>query len=83
MKTLFLALLLAASQAHASTARGEAGHHGASLGSTAHTSSSVAATGAQAAQGGGRYSMVDAYQPWPESEMAQYAKPHFVPFDGK
>jgi hypothetical protein len=86
MKTILLALLLAATQAHASTARGEGGHHGASLGSTARATSSVSsqsATAASAQRSNGRYSLVDGYQPWPESEMAQFAKPKFVPFDGK
>jgi hypothetical protein len=86
MKTILIALLLATTQAHASTARGEAGHHGASLGSTARATSSVSSQSAAAApaQGSnGRYSLVDGYQPWQQAEMQQFAKPKFVPFDGK
>lgn len=49
------------------------------------------AMGQSSASGqGGRYgfadpnwSPVDEYQPWRQSEMKQYAKPHFTPYGGK
>ena len=86
MKTLLLTFFLIATQAHASVARGEHGHHGATLGSTA--SAHAAATGmvgAPAAQSGNgsRYSMVDDFQPWPQAEMAQFQKPKFIPYAGE
>lgn len=30
-----------------------------------------------------QYSLVDDYQPWPQAQMKQYAKPEFTPYDGK
>jgi hypothetical protein len=87
MKPFLFALLLAlATQAHASVVSANYGHHGATLGSSASTGEpATGMVGAPAAQSGngGRYSLVDAYQPWPQSEMRQFAKPHFTPFDGK
>lgn len=81
MMSKFLAafLLTASVTAHASVARGQAGHHGASLGSTAHAA--AATSGSAAAPGRG--SLVDDYQPWPQAEMQQFAKPKFVPYDGR
>lgn len=32
--------------------------------------------------GGGRYTLGDEYQPWPQAEMQRYAKPKFVPYSG-
>ncbi|MGF6764025.1 hypothetical protein P3T24_004356 [Paraburkholderia sp. GAS33] len=79
-KCAVVALFFAASvTAHASVARGQAGHHGASLGSTAHTA--VTTSGSAAAPGRG--SLVDDYQPWPQAEMQKFAKPKFVPYDGR
>jgi hypothetical protein len=46
--------------------------------------SAVGAASSGASQGnGGRYSMVDEYQPWPQEEMKQYAKPKFEPYKGE
>lgn len=43
-------------------------------------------TGGSAAESqggqGGRYSVVDGYQPWSEAEMRQYQKPHWTPYMG-
>ncbi|SIO58318.1 hypothetical protein [Paraburkholderia phenazinium] len=79
-KCAVVAMLFAASvTTHASVARGQAGRHGASLGSTAHAA--AATSGAAAAPG--RVSLVEGYQPWPQAEMQQFAKPKFVPYDGR
>lgn len=32
---------------------------------------------------GGRYSLVDEYQPWPQAEMQRYAKAKFAPYVGE
>lgn len=46
--------------------------------------SAVGAASSSASQGNGsRYSAVDEYQPWKQSEMQQYAKPKFEPYTGK
>ena len=43
--------------------------------------------GSQGGRYGSRYSpgytMGDEYQPWPQEQMKQYAKPKFMPYDGK
>ena len=31
---------------------------------------------------GGRYTLGDQFQPWPQDEMQQYAKPRFEPYRG-
>lgn len=70
---LILGLLLAAS-AHV-------GAHNVGRGSAVGAASS----GAQSAGGaqGGRYTLGDEYQPWPQAEMQQYAKPKFEPYRGE
>jgi hypothetical protein len=86
MKTLLIALLLITTQAHASAvARGEHGHHGATLGSSASHAAATGMVGAPAAQSGNgsRYSLVDEYQPWPQAEMAQFQKPHWTSYTGE
>jgi hypothetical protein len=46
--------------------------------------SAVGAASSGASQGnGGRYSMVDEYQPWKQEEMKQYQKKEWTPYDGK
>jgi hypothetical protein len=86
MKSFAAILLLAlASSAHASNASANQGHHGggnngamgAAAGSFGGQSAAVGQSG-----NGGRYSMVDQYQPWPESEMASFQKPHWTPYQG-
>lgn len=84
-KTLVLIALLASAgiaQAH-SVGRAEGGHHGASLGSTAAAvaANHASANAAQSSGFGGSYfspdahaSLVDGFQPWPESEMRQFQK---------
>jgi hypothetical protein len=32
---------------------------------------------------GGRYTMGDEFQPWPQREMQQFAKPRFEPYRGE
>jgi hypothetical protein len=99
MKSVLFALLLAlATSAHASTASANHGHHGGgnngAVGAAAGAfggSSSASAAGSGASGGNGssygdwylRASPVDNFQPYPESEMRQYQKAAFVPFDGK
>ena len=86
MKSLLLAVtLLIAANAHASAvARGDHGHHagaannGASLSGISATSAVSSSVGSN-----GRYSLVDEYQPWPQSEMQQFAKARWTPYDGK
>lgn len=48
---------------------------GASLGSSGATHG--------AAGSGGRYSLVDEYQPWPQEEMKRFAKAKFAPYAGE
>jgi hypothetical protein len=82
---LFAALLALATQAHASTASANQGHHGGAnsgaLGCSCGASHGTAAAGQSG--NGGRYSMVDQYQPWPESEMRNFEKSKFVPYSGE
>lgn len=44
-------------------------------------------SGSQGGQYGSRYSpgytLGDEYRAWPQEQMKQYAKPKFVPYDGK
>lgn len=40
---------------------------------------SASASGSQ----GGRYTLGDEFQPWPQAEMQRYAKPKFEPYAGK
>lgn len=84
--------------AHASTASANHGHHGGgnsgAVGAAAGAfggSSSASAAGNSASGGNGgsygdfylRASPVDNFQPYPESEMRQYQKAAFVPFDSE
>jgi hypothetical protein len=92
---LVLASLVVATSAHAtSVGGGKHGNHsgyGLGPGSTAAGEAAAArgwGAGAnvgatQSGSNGGRYSMVDNYQPWPEDEMRQFQKPAFVPYTGK
>jgi hypothetical protein len=91
MKSFAAILLLAlASSAHASNASANQGHHGGSMGAVGASagafggSTTGASAGSNASQSGsgGRYSIVDNYQPWPESEMASFQKPHWTPYQG-
>lgn len=61
-------------------ARGALGHAAAASSGGANASANGAA---QSGSNGGAYSsasMMDNYQPWPQSEMQQFAKPCFVPY---
>ncbi|PVX77150.1 hypothetical protein C7402_115209 [Paraburkholderia unamae] len=94
MKTLLsaVALTLITITAHAGNIGG--GPHGGmstgAMGPNGPGSTGAAMTGhaspggTQGTQGsqGGRYSVVDGYQPWPQSEMRQYAKPRWEPYRG-
>lgn len=77
---------LIANYAHASTAAANGGHHGGGN-SGAMGAAAGAFGGSTAAAGqsgnGGRYSLVDNYQPFPQAEMQQFQKPQFVPYAGK
>lgn len=79
-------LVWAYAPAHASTTSANHGHHGGGN-SGAVGAAPGAFGGSQAAAGqsgnGGRYAFEDAYQPWPQSEMQQYQKPQWTPYDGK
>lgn len=88
MKMLLTVFLLAASvSSHASSATANHGHHGygagVSGGLKGAPSSAASVSTASASQGGGHYSLVDDYQPWPQAEMQQFAKPRFVPYAGE
>lgn len=82
-----VALFLAHSCAYASNASANGGHHGggnngavgAAAGAFGGSSSAAAGQGGN----GGRYSVVDNYQPWPQSEMKKFQKAEFTPYAGK
>ena len=80
-------LLTLAIPAHAaSNSQGPHGGIAAARGLAAsHASSHMGA--AQSANGNGNggpaHSVVDDFQPWPESEMRQYQKPHWTPYTGE
>jgi hypothetical protein len=82
---LFAALLALATQAHASTASANQGHHGGAnsgaLGCSCGASHGTAAAGQSG--NGGRYAFEDNYQPFPQSEVMQFQKPQWTPYDGK
>lgn len=82
--TLILAaLLLSANAMAAAPHAANHGHHaGPANGQFGHATSSASTSAAQSGNGG-RASLVDDYQPWPQAEMAQFAKPTFTPYDGK
>lgn len=87
---LAIIALLVVGHANASQVGASHGNHGgggfgpsggqAAAGQAASVGSKGAA---QSGSNGGRYSMVDSYQPWPQSEMQQFAKPHFETYTGK
>ncbi|MBB5509544.1 hypothetical protein [Paraburkholderia atlantica] len=95
-KSITAALMLLASiSAHAqAVASANQGHHGGSnhgaLGASAGAfgSSSGSANSGANGQGGSYWSPdlnsdpVDAYQPWPQREMAKFAKPTWTPYRG-
>lgn len=88
MRSLLLTLFLAlATSAHASTASANQGHHGGgnmgAVGAAAGAFGGSTSAAASQSGNGSRYSMVDAYQPWPQSEMQQFQKPKFVPYAGE
>lgn len=85
MKPLLLTLLLALSTAaNASTTSANHGHHGSNSGAVGAAPGAFGGSQAAAGQSGngGRYSMVDEYQAFPESEMRQFQKPRWVPYSG-
>jgi hypothetical protein len=61
---------------YASNARADHGHH-----AVAHAAPSTASD--PQSGNGGRASLVDDYQPWPEAEMRRFQKPKFVPYAGE
>lgn len=68
-------------QAGMGPAGGQAAAGQASNSSTSGAFGGVAGAG-QAGGNGGSYSFADNYQPWPQSEMKQFAKPAFIPYNG-
>ena len=83
------ALLTLATTAHAgSNAQGPHGGIAAARGLAASRAASHASASAQSGQGGSYWtpdanaSLVDAYQPWPQSEMKQFAKAKWEPYAG-
>lgn len=82
-----VALVAASLNVHAaSNSQGPHGGIAAARGLAAsHASSHMGA--AQSANGNGNggpaHSVVDDFQPWPESEMRQYQKPHWAPYTGE
>jgi hypothetical protein len=78
-------LALACTQAYATSLGGNSGvGHGARAGAKAGSGAvgQSSASASQSGSSGGRYqwvnpdaSLVDGYQPWPESEMRQFQKP--------
>lgn len=85
MKSLLIACTLAVSMnVHAeSPARGMS-TGAASPGMMGMHASHGAAAASQSGNGGRNSpSVVDDYQPWPESEMRQYQKPHWTPYEGE
>lgn len=88
MKLLPILLLALATSAHAANATANGGHHGGgNNGAVGSAPGAFGGTSSAAAVGqsgnGGRYSMVDAYQPWPQAEMQQFQKPQWTPYAGK
>lgn len=88
MKRLLIACTIALSMSvhAASNSQGPHGGIAAARGLAAsHASSHMGA--AQSANGNGNggpaHSVVDDFQPWPESEMRQYQKPHWTPYTGE
>lgn len=72
---IIFGLLLAASMhAEARNAQGPGTHGQPGIGH-----SSAASTGGQ----GGKYTLGDEFQPWPQAEMQQYAKPTFEAYKGE
>ena len=90
MKTAIAVSLLSLTiNAHAgSNAQGPHGGIAAARGIAASRAASQASHGGQNGRGGSYWtpaqnaSLVDAYQPWPQSEMASFAKPKWEPYAG-
>ncbi|WP_433705781.1 hypothetical protein [Paraburkholderia sacchari] len=87
--TVAIALFALATTAHAgSNAQGPHGGIAAARGIAASRAAAQASHAGQSGQGGSYWkpdlnaSVVDAYQPWPESEMRQFQKPHWEPYQG-
>lgn len=79
-----VAIVAASMGVHASgPSRGP--HGGIAAGNALQSSRSHASAAAAQSGNGGRNSpsVVDDYQPWPESEMRQYQKPHWTPYTGE
>ena len=88
--SIIFGLLLAASmhaQAHAVGHGSSVGGatSGAAGGMRNGIGASLGSSGAShgAAGSGGRYSLVDEYQPWPQAEMQRFAKAKFAPYAGE
>ena len=83
----FLLALSAHAEAHAVGHGSAVGGHASGAAGGMQNGAAAAARGAMgstSAQGsGGRYSMVDDFQPWQEESMQQYAKPKFEPYRGE
>jgi uncharacterized membrane protein len=87
MRTIILALAALSFSAHsfAQTASANHGHHGGgnhgAMGAAAGASAGGSSGAGQSGMGGSYWapnpnaSVVDAYQPWPQSEMRQFQKP--------
>lgn len=82
--TLAVLALACAANAHAGNVGGNMGvGHGMRSGPHGNTSANAGAAASQSGANGGRYSAFDQYQPWPQAEMQQYAKPAFHIYEGK
>ena len=85
VKRIATVVVMAASlNAHAGGMQASRGPHGGiAAGNALQASRSHASAAAQSGNGGSTRSVVDDYQPWPESEMQQYQKPHWAPYEGE
>lgn len=73
-------IVAASINVHAQGMQASRGPHGGIAAANALQSSRSHAAAAQSGNGGPTRSVVDDFQPWPESEMRQYQKPHWVPY---
>jgi uncharacterized membrane protein len=82
MKRILLVIVLAAMSVGAQARHVAAGIGGGVGGATSGPSGSQG-NGQYGSRYSPGYTLGDEYRAWPEAEMKQYAKPKFVPYDGK
>jgi hypothetical protein len=87
MKTATIALVLSVTMSVGANVEAR-NVHGTGAGGfgTAGAKAAAANAGSIGAQGQGGnrpYTLGDEFQPWPQADMQQYAKPRWVPYDGK